>query len=321
MRLYPHNDLDDAGAIVAEMAAQAALAAEVGFDGVMTSEHHGGFAGYSPNPLQLAGWLLTEMASGWCAPCPLLLPLRPVALVAEEVAWLAARFPGRVAVGVAPGALPLDFAVMDVAFDDRLDRYREGLPRLAALLRGDDLGDLAGDRALRACADRPVTVIGTAMSPAAARRAAEAGAGVLYDGASDPARLGQLSAAHDAAGGAGPKVLIRRVWLGDPPTEAFDRQLEVYRGYTPAAAQQHWRDNGFLCRDDPAELVADLVAAVTESAADVVNLRIHVDGVTPGAARDQIARLGTEVVPLLRDALGAMRPADGEDAAPRASPR
>ena len=54
-----------------------------------------------------------------------------------------------------------------------------------------------------------------------------------------------------------PKVLIRRVWLGDPPREAFDRQAEVYRGYSSAAAQQHWRDNGFLCRADPAELVTD----------------------------------------------------------------
>ena len=305
LRIYPHNDLADGSAVVAEMVAQAVLAAEVGFDGVMTSEHHGGFAGYSPNPLQLAGWLLAAVPTGWCAPCPLLLPLRPVALVAEEVAWLAARFPGRVAVGVAPGALPLDFAVMEAGFDDRHERFRAGLPRLASLLRGDDLGDLAGDRALQGCAEHPVTVIGTAMSPTAARRAAAAGAGVLYDGASEASRLGELSAAHDAAGGSGPKVLIRRVWLGDPPTEAFDRQLEVYRGYTPAAAQQHWRDNGFLCRDDPGDLVDDLAAAVATSRAEVVNLRIHVDGVTPDAARRQITRLGTEVLPRLRTALAA----------------
>src|SRR3954462_4142766 len=98
VRLYPHNDLEGATAVVDELLAQGALAATAGFDGVMTSEHHGGFAGYSPNPLQLAGWLLDAMASGWCAPCPMLLPIRPVALVAEEVAWLAARFPDRVAV-------------------------------------------------------------------------------------------------------------------------------------------------------------------------------------------------------------------------------
>ena len=300
LRLYPHNDLDGASAVVDELMAQAELAARFGFDGVMTSEHHGGFAGYSPNPLQVTGWLLDAMPSGWAAPCPMVLPIRPVALVAEEVAWLAARFPGRVAVGVAPGALPLDFEVMDVPFDTKGARYRAGLPRLAAMLRGEDLDDLAGDRALRACLESPITVIGTAMSEPAARRAAAAGAGVVYDGASAPDRLGALSATYDAAGGVGPKVLIRRVWLGDPPTEAFDRQVDVYRSYTPAAAQQHWRDNGFLCRDTPEQLAADLAAARTESGADVLNLRIHVDGVAPDEAREQIRCLGTEVLPLLR---------------------
>jgi hypothetical protein len=251
--------------------------------------------------LQLAGWMLDAMPTGWCAPCPMLLPLRPVALVAEEVAWLAARFPDRVAVGVAPGALRDDFEIMDVPFDELIDRFRAGLPRLTALLRGEDLGLLAGDRALEACARRPVTVISTAMSRAAARRSAAAGAGVVYDGASEPARLGQISEAYDTAGGTAPKVLIRRVWLGDPPVEAFDRQLEVYRSYTPAAAQQHWRDNGFLCREDGAALADDLLAARTEAVADVLNLRIHVDGVAPAQAREQIARLGAEVVPLLRN--------------------
>ena len=93
LRCYPHHDLP-APQIVDELRAQAALAVEHGFDGVMTSEHHGGFAGYLPNPLQAAGFALDAMTSGWAAPCPLLLPLRPTALVIEETAWLAARHPG-----------------------------------------------------------------------------------------------------------------------------------------------------------------------------------------------------------------------------------
>lgn len=301
MRLYPHNELGDPGAVLDELRAQAAQAAAAGFAGVMNSEHHGGFAGYSPNPLQVAGWLLEAMPAGWCAPCPMLLPLRPVALVAEEVAWLAARFPGRVAVGVAPGALPLDFEALEAPFDDRVDRFRRDLPRLAAMLRGeeDQLRPLEGDLALQACRDRPVPVIATAMSGAAVRRAAAAGAGVVYDGASTVDRLRSLSDAYDDAGGTGPKVLIRRVWLGDPPRDAFARQLEVYRSYTPAAAQQHWRDDGFCCHDDGAALAAELDAARTAAGADVLNLRVHVPGVSPEAARDQIGRLGAEVLPAL----------------------
>ena len=94
LRLYPHNDLTATG-IVDELRAQAALAVEHGFDGVMTSEHHGGFHGYLPNPLQVVGLVPRgDAARAGRRPCPLLLPLRPPALVAEEIAWLAARFPG-----------------------------------------------------------------------------------------------------------------------------------------------------------------------------------------------------------------------------------
>src|SRR4029077_10072206 len=116
-RSYPNHG-SGSGETVEELRGQAALAVEHGFAGVMTSEHHGGFAGYLPNPLQLAGFLLDAMARGWAAPCPLLLPLRPASLVAEETAWLAARFPGRVGLGVAAGALPVDFEIMDVPMDD-----------------------------------------------------------------------------------------------------------------------------------------------------------------------------------------------------------
>ena len=78
-RLYPHNDLD-APSIVREVCAQGKLALEGGFDGVMTSEHHGGFAGYMPLPLQMVSFILEDTDRGWGAPCPLLLPLRPTAI-------------------------------------------------------------------------------------------------------------------------------------------------------------------------------------------------------------------------------------------------
>ena len=135
LRLYPHNELT-ATAIVGELCGQAAMAVDAGFDGVMTSEHHGGFSGYLPNPLQVTGWQLDAMAHGWAAPCPLLLPLRAVAAVAEEVAWLDARFPDRVGLGVGPGSLELDFTAMDLDLADAVPRFKRDLPRLAAMLRG-----------------------------------------------------------------------------------------------------------------------------------------------------------------------------------------
>src|SRR6185295_20366278 len=158
LRCYPHLDLG-APEIVAELRTQAALASEHGFDGVMTSEHHGGFAGYLPNPLQLAGFLLDAMPRGWAAPCPLLLPLRAPALVAEETAWLAARFPGRVGLGVAAGALPIDFEVMGLTMDDLTTRFASGLEQLARLLGGQDTGPLAADAAIARCREHPVPLL------------------------------------------------------------------------------------------------------------------------------------------------------------------
>lgn len=57
----------------------------------------------------------------------LLLQLLPTALVAEEVAWLRARHPGRVGLGVAAGALPLDFEVADIPQDESVARFKAEL--------------------------------------------------------------------------------------------------------------------------------------------------------------------------------------------------
>ena len=217
LRLYPHDELD-APAAVRELCDQAALGLAGGFDGIMTSEHHGGCAGYLPNPLQLATFVLEEHGSGWAAPCPLLLPLRPTAQVAEEIAWLDARHPGRVGLGVAAGALPLDFEVMGVPADQAVPRFKAELPRIVDLLSGRGLGPLAGDRALQRCASSPVPVLSAAVSPEAARRAARCGAG--FNTIGQPAAIagatlcatrfsGKLNGG--AHGGGAPPIPVRRL--------------------------------------------------------------------------------------------------------------
>ncbi len=302
LRLYPHNDLP-APAIVDELCAQAALGAERGFDGVMTSEHHGGFAGYLPNPLQVADWCLEGMANGWAAPCPLLLTLRPPALVAEEAAWLAARFPERVGVGVAAGALKDDFEIMGLPMEDRAARFSNGLEELVGALNGTDPGGLAGDPAIKRCAEHPVPVVSAAMSFTAVRRAARYGIGILFDSLSTPERCRELSDAYRAAGGTGPCVLIRRAWMGEPPREGVARQVDLYRGYAPAASQTHWEGEQLVSSAAGSDVAGGLTDAALRAGADAVNLRVHVPGVTPDAAREQIARLGDEVVPALRKEL------------------
>ena len=306
LRLYPHGDLAP-DALVAELTAQAELAAGHGFDGVMTSEHHGGFAGYLPNPLQVAGWCLDVMPRGWAAPCPLLLPLRPPALVAEEAAWLAARYPGRVGVGVAAGALACRL---------RGHGAHDGPSRRALQRRGSR-------RSPRCCAARstgcsPATRRWRAAPrgpcPSSARRWGSprcdgrpaVGVGILFDSLSTAQRCRELTDAYREAGGTGPCILIRRAWLGTPPRSRLDEQLDRYRSYTPRRAQAHWGDGDRQLVDgsDPAGVADALAAVARDVGADAVNLRIHVPGVAPSAAREQIVALGDGVVPAVRAALG-----------------
>ncbi len=302
LRCYPHLDLP-APQIVDELCVQAALAVEHGFDGVMTSEHHGGFAGYLPNPLQTAGFALDAMPTGWAAPCPLLLPLRPTALVIEETAWLAARHPGRVGLGVAAGALPIDFEIMDTTMDDLTPRYAAALELVARVLGGGDAGALAGDPAVARCRDHPIPVLSAAGSVAAARRAAAVGAGLVFDSLSTPARCRELVDAYRAAGGVGPCVLIRRAWIGEPPTQLTAQQVDTYRSYAPAGAAANWGADELATAPDAGEVAALLADAARTAGASALNVRVHVAGVTPADARAQIERLGADAVPAIRDAL------------------
>jgi alkanesulfonate monooxygenase SsuD/methylene tetrahydromethanopterin reductase-like flavin-dependent oxidoreductase (luciferase family) len=299
LRLYPHGELS-AEEVLRELRDQAVLAVRAGFDGVMTSEHHGGFAGYMPNPLQAAGWLLEAMPTGWAAPCPLLLTLRPPALVAEEVAWLAARFPRRVGLGLAAGSLEADFDIMSLSKDDLTRRFATGLAAVAGALSGTEPGLLAGDPAIARCARHPVPVVSAAMSDTAARRAAGLGIGLLFDSLSAPERIRELSDAYHEAGGDRPCVLIRRAWVGTPPMAQVDRQVNRYRSYASPSAQVHWQGEQLLAAGDAATLADELAAVAVRAGVDALNLRVHVPGVSPTTARDQIAAMGDVVAALQR---------------------
>jgi len=287
LRLYPH-DLP-ATEQIAELAAQATLAADVGFDGVMVSEHHADFPGYLPNPVQLSGMLLAGMDLGWAAPCPLLLPMKPYALVAEDVGWLEAAFPGRVGAGFAAGALPVDFELAEVPFDEIVERFKVALPLVVAALRGRDPTPLGSDRALKRLGDHPLPMAVAAQSPGAVRRAAGLDLAVLYDSlqGSDVSR--RLSDAYADAGGTAARILIRRVWIGDPPTEEMAAQMAHYRSYAPDRAVANWGSGDQLVTGRTADEAAERLGAVmAASACDAVNIRVHVTGLEPRQVRAQI---------------------------------
>ena len=111
------------------------------------------------------------------------------------------------------------------------------------------------------------------------RRAARCGAGLLLEGMSAPDRLARLAGAFDAAGGTGAKVLIRRVWLGDLPSDLVERQRAVYDSYSGATAA--FGGDQTLAAADPGELVDRLVDLVAATGMDALNLRVHLPGMAP----------------------------------------
>jgi alkanesulfonate monooxygenase SsuD/methylene tetrahydromethanopterin reductase-like flavin-dependent oxidoreductase (luciferase family) len=104
------------------------VAAErVGFSGVTVSEHHAGFPRYVPQPLLVSNWLLGVTRSLWSGPCPCLLHLRSPVLVAKELAWTAARYPGRLGVPLASGFAESDYGFLGLqAQHQLLGRGRDG---------------------------------------------------------------------------------------------------------------------------------------------------------------------------------------------------
>jgi hypothetical protein len=110
-----------------------------------------------------------------------------------------------------------------------------------------------------------------------------------------------LSDIYDEAGGTGPKLLIRRVWIGEPPRAEIEAQMQHYRSYAPEAAMKNWGDGNSLVHGDSAEAAADaLTAVLNESNCDTVNIRVHVKGLTPQQVDDQIAQHATGFLPHLR---------------------
>ena len=304
LRLYPH-DLDAVGQIDI-ITRQAVLGIAAGYDGVMVSEHHADFPGYLPNPIAVCHTLLAAMPSGWAAPCPLLLPMQPYALVAEQLAWLAATYPDRVGAGFAAGALPVDFDLAEVPFAEIVERFKSALPKVVAALRGRDESPLGRDRAVARCVDHPIPMAVAAQSTGAVRRAAALGIGVLYDSLQSTAKSQRLSEAYDEAGGRAAKILIRRVWIGDPPVDAMAAQMDRYRAAATPQTIASWGNDDQLMGGPDVETVADrLIDALRESSCDTVNVRVHLRGLTPAQIDEQIELHREVFVPRVKAGLAS----------------
>jgi hypothetical protein len=126
----------------------------------------------------------------------------------------------------------------------------------------------------------------------------------LMEGMSAVDRLSRICASYDEAHGRQSKVLIRRVWVGDPQRELVDRQRKVYATYAEGSGA--FGTDQTISGHDPDQVAGRLHEVLTVSGADALNLRVHLPGMAPDEVREQILRLGQDVVPRLRTLLGGV---------------
>jgi alkanesulfonate monooxygenase SsuD/methylene tetrahydromethanopterin reductase-like flavin-dependent oxidoreductase (luciferase family) len=279
---------------------QAVAAERAGFHGVTLSEHHGAFPGYMGQPLLAANWILASTERVWAGPAPYLLALRNPALVAEELAWTAARFPGRVGAALAPGYARDDFDLLGVAFEDRDQRFAGALRTLLDTLRGRDV-TAASDPAISAWIENPGTILTAGNSRPGVRRAAAAGTGLLLPGGNARERYRELVALYRAAGPPGPVVKTRQLWLGEPPAGALEARDDVYR---EAATSEMRQSRGFaepFLHGSDEHVLDELSRDVEDFGLDGLSIRFNLPGTAHGDVLEQIARFGDTVLPRLPD--------------------
>lgn len=296
--LHPIERRDGPGQADA-LVEQAVAAEAAGFDGVTLSEHHGAFPGYMGQPLLAATWCLSQTERIWAGPAPYLLGLRNPILVAEELAWTAARFPGRVGAAFAPGYARADFDLLGIDFDSRTARFPAALDTLLETLRGTSP---PGDPAIEAWVTDPGPLLTAGNSRPGVRRAAISGTGLLLPGGNARERYHELiSLYRDSApsGAAGPVVKIRQIWMGSPPPGALEARDAVYR---KAATAQMRQAAGFaepFLYGSDEHVLEELARDAEEFSLDAMNIRFHLADIPHEAVLDQIARFGEAVLPRL----------------------
>jgi alkanesulfonate monooxygenase SsuD/methylene tetrahydromethanopterin reductase-like flavin-dependent oxidoreductase (luciferase family) len=271
---------------------EARLAVAAGFDGVSISEHHAGAGGYFPNPLLVAATLLSTVEHVWVAACPVVLPLRPVASVVEDVAYLCAAFPDRFGLGVAPGWAGDDFALFDIPAEERRQRFEAQLATLVAVRDGDGPTLLRKDPLVAGLRFPPT--VSAAGSATAARRAARARVGMILSQFMAPPELRRLIDLYRGAGGPGPVVLIRRVWIGSELPDGLIALMSPQGAWVAGGTSQ-------LASGSTGAIADRLRSVLDASGADALNLRVHFPGLSTADYATQARLLGEKVLSEVRN--------------------
>jgi alkanesulfonate monooxygenase SsuD/methylene tetrahydromethanopterin reductase-like flavin-dependent oxidoreductase (luciferase family) len=308
---------------------EAAVEAErAGFDGVWVAEHHFMSYGICPSAVTLAGYVLGQtrrvevgtavsVLSAW----------HPVAL-AEQTALLDQVSGGRFRLGVGRGGPWRELEVLGTGVDRYERGFAEGLDLLLAAMTRDSVGAAGEFFQFRKVpvVPRPRTrphppVVVAATSPATAGLAATRGLPVLLGLEADDTRKQELVRCHTAAAAergippAAGHVAAVVAQVGDSRAGArrllrasLPRWLRPgLAGYVPADGRPRPRRDpeeyaDLLCRIHPVGTAADCAESMINTArrTGIDRLICMVEGSGDAATvRENIARLGAEVLPLL----------------------
>jgi alkanesulfonate monooxygenase SsuD/methylene tetrahydromethanopterin reductase-like flavin-dependent oxidoreductase (luciferase family) len=128
-----------------ELLEAAALAEEVGFDGLFLPEHHMQADGYLPSPLIGAAALAARTSTVDIGTTVFLLPMRHAVQVAEDTAMIDVISGGRFILGAGLGNYEPEFDLYGLSKKQQVSRFEEGIEIINRLWRGEEL-DYEGKR-------------------------------------------------------------------------------------------------------------------------------------------------------------------------------
>jgi alkanesulfonate monooxygenase SsuD/methylene tetrahydromethanopterin reductase-like flavin-dependent oxidoreductase (luciferase family) len=318
----------DPGAVLAATVDAAVAAERAGFDDVWIAEHHFMSYGVCPSAATLAGYVLgrTRRIEVGTA-VSVLSSLHPVA-VAEQAALLDQVSGGRFRLGVGRGGPWIDLEVFGTGLDRFENGFVESLDLLIAALTQERVSAKGSAFRFREVEmvprpGRPMRPVVAATSPGTVGVAATRGLPLLlgmHIGDPDKADLVEsyagtaLAHGHDLT--AIPHIAAGVAYVADTTAEAVAAMKESLprwlepglagyrpvdgRTYVPRDAREY---AGLLCRlhpvGSPERCVDTMLATIGRTG--VRHLILLVEGAgDPALTRENIARLGAEVVPRVR---------------------
>ncbi|HEY1778278.1 MAG TPA: LLM class flavin-dependent oxidoreductase [Solirubrobacteraceae bacterium] len=179
---------------------------QLGFDEVWVGEHHSGGVELISSPEQFLAAAAMRTQRIMLGTGVVSLPYHHPFMVAERIVLLDQLSRGRAMLGLGPGALPLDAAMLGISQEQTRPRLAAGLEAVLALLRAEQPVTLENDwfrldRAelqLSPYAGRSIEVaVAAAVSPSGPALAGRHGLGLLSVGATSPAGFEALAGHWD----------------------------------------------------------------------------------------------------------------------------